>query len=162
LILRDRSPERPNGLTLEPLQVCSRGPDTCQLGMSEDEVYKEWTKFDKDRIDSGLFEGGYIFSPNKPGPYKAAVVWFDADRKVSRVVGIHDTDRQLNQAEVPAQLEKAWISELVRLGHPRRLLTNGAVVTDYLWRDDTTRIHLFSHKHPQHGILILTEWRPWK
>ena len=153
--IRDCPLDKPQGVTLPPLQYCSRGIDHCHLGDSRADVVKHWpTDLPKTP------DGGLVLGQPANSPYDRAIVWFEND-KVVRVVAQHRLKAPLTYEGVPKALLEAWSRDIDTLGVVRRQdVPVAQLLQGYGWHDDVTRVRIFG-QDSEDGPRLLTEWREW-
>ncbi len=153
--IRDCPLDQPQGVTLPPLQYCTRGVEHCRLGDTKADVLKHWPTDVQKTAD-----GGFVLGQPATSQYDRAIVWFEND-KVVRVVAQHRLKGKLSYEGVPKALLEAWSLDIDTLGVIRRQdMSAGQMLQGYGWHDDRTRVRIFG-QDSEDGPRLLTEWREW-
>ena len=153
--IRDCPPDSPLGVTLPPLQFCTRGVENCRLGDAKADLLKHWPKDTMKTPD-----GGFVLTPPATSQYERVVVWFENDKAV-RVVAQNRLKEKLSYEGVPKALLETWSRDIDTLGVIRRQdVATGRLLQGYGWHDDRTRVRMFG-QDSEDGPRLLTEWRDW-
>jgi hypothetical protein len=157
VVLRDRPLAQFDGVPLPPLAFVSRGVEGCLLGQGKDAVLK---RFGAEKA-APAEDGGHVLTLPAKSPYDVAVVYFDDEGRVARVLGRHRAAAA--GADLSGPLTQVWDRDWATLGAVRRVEAGEGGkggVTAYGWHDDTVRVRTFGAKTSQ-GPVLFTEWRHW-
>jgi hypothetical protein len=144
--------------SLPALEYLARGPESCLLGMTRDEILRKWNLVQPDTTP----DGAVILAPPTGGAYDVVLAWFEKDRAI-RIVARHSPaagNRPPTAAAMGQALTQAWGRELRTLGWPRRQdFTPHDVLQSLSWHDDRTRVRLFWQDSDTGLPRLFTEWK---
>lgn len=155
--VRDCPPDRPEGVELPPLEYLPRGPESCSLGTTRDELFRKWNV----QQPVTTADGAVVLHPAKGSPYDVLLVYF-TDGKAERILARHAQDKPLpvQPAALATVLRDTWGRELRTLGWPRRQdLGLGGAVQALSFHDERTQVKLFWQDDSKGKPSVFTEWR---
>jgi hypothetical protein len=157
LVLLDRPRDQEAGVSLPRLQYLPRGPAGCQLGMTREELLRQWGV----NKPVTTADGALVLTPKQRLPFDAILVWFDRDRVV-RVIGRRSasTSPTATPQQMGQLLGEVWGKEIRQLGWPARQdFTPHGALHGLAWLDEQTRVRLFWQENDDGSCRVFTEWK---
>ena len=155
VVLRDRPAEQQ--ADLPPLDYLPRGPLGCVLGMSREDLLRQWNV----TTPMTLADGALVLRPQNPRPHDALLVWFENNR-VCRLVARHDmaTSRGAAPQQLAQAVAEIWGRDLRNLGWPSwQDQTPQGALQSLGWHDGSTRVRTFWQEQDDGPPRLYTEYK---